>query len=232
MKKLILLVTITCVTSSAFAQDWANLERFKGGNSSIMQEVNTGKRIVFMGNSITEGWSNFDSIFFSKNQFINRGIGGQTTPQMLLRFKQDVIDIKANTVIILAGINDIAENTGPISLKQILGNIISMCELANQNNIRVILCSVLPANKFPWEPKITPTQKVIELNKMLLEYANSKSITYVDYYSKMVDDKQGLIPAYGYDPVQSKPRGLCCYETYSVGGSGNKVVLIESIYFL
>ena len=207
MKKLILLVTITCVTSSAFAQDWANLERFKGGNSSIMQEVNTGKRIVFMGNSISEGWSNFDSIFFSKNQFINRGIGGQTTPQMLLRFKQDVIDIKANTVIILAGINDIAENTGPISLKQILGNIISMCELANQNNIRVILCSVLPANKFPWEPKITPTQKVIELNKMLLEYANSKSITYVDYYSKMVDDKQGLIPAYGYDPVQSNQEG-------------------------
>ena len=207
MKKLILLVTITCVTSSAFAQDWANLERFKGGNSSIMQEVNTGKRIVFMGNSITEGCSNFDSIFFSKNQFINRGIGGQTTPQMLLRFKQDVIDIKANTVIILAGINDIAENTGPISLKQILGNIISMCELANQNNISVILCSVLPANKFPWEPKITPTQKVIELNKMLLEYANSKSITYVDYYSKMVDDKQGLIPAYGYDPVHPNQEG-------------------------
>lgn len=145
--------------------------------------------------------------FFSKNQFINRGIGGQTTPQMLLRFEQDVIDIKANTVIILAGINDIAENTGPISLKQILGNIISMCELANQNNIRVILCSVLPANKFPWEPKIIPTQKVIELNKMLLEYAISKSITYVDYYSKMVDDKQGLIPAYGYDPVHPNPEG-------------------------
>ena len=207
MKKLILLVTITCVTSSAFSQDWANLERFKGGNSSIMQEVNTGKRIVFMGNSITEGWSNFDSIFFSKNQFINRGIEGQTTPQMLLLFKQDVIDIKANTVIILAGINDIAENTGPISLKQILGNIISMCELANQNNIRVILYSVLPANKFPWEPKITPTQKVIELNKMLLEYANSKSITYVDYYSKMVDDKQGLIPAYSFDPVHPNQEG-------------------------
>ena len=161
MKKLILLVTITCINSSIFAQDWANLIRFKEENSSIMQKVNTGKRIVFMGNSIKENWSNFDSIFFSKNQFINRGIGGQTTPQMLQIFKQDVIDIKANTVIILAGINDLAENTGPISLKQILGNIIYMCELANQNNIRVILCSVLPANKFPWEPKITSTQKVI-----------------------------------------------------------------------
>ena len=125
----------------------------------------------------------------------------------MLRFKQDVIDIKANTVIILAGINDIAENTGPISLKQILGNIISMCELANQNNIRVILCSVLPANEFPWEPKINPTQKVIDLNEMLLDYANSKSITYVDYYSKMVDDKQGLISAYGYDPVHPNLEG-------------------------
>jgi len=141
MKKLILLFIITCITSSIFAQDWANLERFKEENTSIMQEEITGKRIVFMGNSITEGWSTFDSVFFSENQFINRGIGGQTTPQMLLRFKQDVIDIKANTVIVLAGINDIAENTGPISLKQILGNIISMCELANQNNIRLILCS-------------------------------------------------------------------------------------------
>ena len=207
MKKLILLFIITCITSSIFAQDWANLERFKEENTSIMQEEITGKRIVFMGNSITEGWSNFDSVFFSENQFINRGIGGQTTPQMLLRFKQDVIDIKANTVIILAGINDIAENTGPISLKQILGNIISMCELANQNNIRVILCSVLPANKFPWEPKINPTQNVIDLNEMLLDYANSKSITYVDYYSKMVDDKQGLISAYGYDPVHPNLEG-------------------------
>lgn len=207
MKKLILLFIITCITSSIFAQDWANLERFKEENTSIMQEEITGKRIVFMGNSITEGWSTFDSVFFSENQFINRGIGGQTTPQMLLRFKQDVIDIKANTVIVLAGINDIAENTGPISLKQILGNIISMCELANQNNIRVILCSVLPANKFPWEPKINPTQKVIDLNEMLLDYANSKSITYVDYYSKMVDDKQGLISAYGYDPVHPNLEG-------------------------
>ena len=207
MKKLILLLIITCITSSIFAQDWANLERFKEENTSIMQEEITEKRIVFMGNSITEGWSNFDSVFFSENQFINRGIGGQTTPQILLRFKQDVIDIKANTVIILAGINDIAENTGPISLKQILGNIISMCELANQNNIRVILCSVIPANEFPWEPKINPTQKVIDLNEMLLDYANSKSITYVDYYSKMVDDKQGLIPAYGYDPVHPNQDG-------------------------
>lgn len=207
MKKLILLFIITCITSSIIAQDWANLERFKEENTSIMQEEITGKRIVFMGNSITEGWSTFDSVFFSENQFINRGIGGQTTPQMLLRFKQDVIDIKANTVIVLAGINDIAENTGPISLKQILGNIISMCELANQNKIRVILCSVLPANKFPWEPKINPTQKVIDLNEMLLDYANSKSITYVDYYSKMVDDKQGLISAYGYDPVHPNLEG-------------------------
>ena len=207
MKKLILLLITTCITSSIFAQDWANLGRFKEEKTSIMQEEITGKRIVFMGNSITEGWSTFDSVFFSENQFINRGIGGQTTPQMLLRFKQDVIDIKANTVIVLAGINDIAENTGPISLKQILGNIISMCELANQNNIRVILCSVLPANKFPWEPKINPIQKVKDLNEMLLDYANSKSITYVDYYSKMVDDKQELISAYGYDPVHPNLEG-------------------------
>jgi len=161
MKKLLLLLTISCISSSVLAQDWANLERFKKENSTIMQEQKTAQRIVFMGNSITEGWSNFDPDFFNENQYINRGIGGQTTPQMLLRFRQDVVDIKANTVVILAGINDIAENTGPITLNQILGNIISMCELADQNNIRVILCSVLPANNFPWQPKINPTQKVI-----------------------------------------------------------------------
>ncbi|MDB4152240.1 GDSL-type esterase/lipase family protein [Flavobacteriaceae bacterium] len=207
MKKLLLLLTISCVISSVLAQDWANLERFKKENSTIMQEQKTAQRIVFMGNSITEGWSNFDPDFFNENQYINRGIGGQTTPQMLLRFRQDVVDIKANTVVILAGINDIAENTGPITLNQILGNIISMCELAGQNNIRVILCSVLPANNFPWQPKINPTQKVNELNKMILEYANSKSITYVDYYSKMVDEQQGLIPSYGYDPVHPNLEG-------------------------
>ena len=207
MKKLLLLLTISCISSSVLAQDWANLERFKKENSTIMQEQKKAQRVVFMGNSITEGWSNFDPDFFNENQYINRGIGGQTTPQMLLRFRQDVVDIKANTVVILAGINDIAENTGPITLNQILGNIISMCELADQNNIRVILCSVLPANNFPWQPKINPTQKVNELNKMILEYANSKSITYVDYYSKMVDEQQGLIPSYGYDPVHPNLEG-------------------------
>lgn len=207
MKKLFLLLTISCVTSSVLAQDWANLERFKKENSTIMEEQKTAQRVVFMGNSITEGWSNFDPDFFNENQYINRGIGGQTTPQMLLRFRQDVVDIKANTVVILAGINDIAENTGPMTLNQILGNIISMCELADQNNIRVILCSVLPANNFPWQPKINPTQKVIELNEMILEYANSKSITYIDYYSSMVDEQQGLIPSYGYDPVHPNLEG-------------------------
>ena len=207
MKKLLLLLTISCISSSVLAQDWANLERFKKENSTIMQEQKKAQRVVFMGNSITEGWSNFDPDFFNENQYINRGIGGQTTPQMLLRFRQDVVDIKANTVVILAGINDIAENTGPITLNQILGNIISMCELADQNNIRVILCSVLPANNFPWQPKINPTQKVNELNKMILEYANSKSITYVDYYSKMVDEQQGLNSSYGYDPVHPNLEG-------------------------
>ena len=207
MKKLLLLLTISCISSSVLAQDWANLERFKKENSTIMQEQKKAQRVVFIGNSITEGWSNFDPDFFNENQYINRGIGGQTTPQMLLRFRQDVVDIKANTVVILAGINDIAENTGPITLNQILGNIISMCELAGQNNIRVILCSVLPANNFPWQPKINPTQKVIELNKMIHEYANSKSITYVDYYSKMVDEQKGLISSYGYDPVHPNLEG-------------------------
>lgn len=207
MKKLTLYLLMVFSSVLVNAQDWPNLERFKEENATLMKKKSNIERVVFMGNSITEGWSNFDPEFFAENHFINRGIGGQTTPQMLLRFRQDVINIKATKVIFLAGINDIAQNTGPISLEQILANLISMSELAIQNNIQVVLCSVLPANNFPWQPEIIPTKKVIKLNRMIREYALSKSIPYVDYYSKMADDKQGLIAAYGYDPVHPNKDG-------------------------
>jgi len=145
-----------------------------------------------MGDSITEFWKVNDGAFFNSNPFIDRGISGQTTPQMVLRFRQDVIDLKPSVVVILAGINDIAENTGPITLDQIMGNIISMVELAKANNIKVVLCSVLPANQFNWNPKIKPAEKVIALNEMIQNYATKNNITYVDYYTAMVDDQKGL----------------------------------------
>ena len=149
-------------------------------------------KIVFMGNSITQMWSQNSFFFKSNPSFINKGISGQTTPQMLNRFKKDVIKQNASTVIILAGINDIAQNTGPIKVENIANNIFKMAEMAQKNNIDVIICSVLPANKILWNKSIKPTYKVIKLNMLLKQFCKNKNIEYVDYYSEMVDWSGGL----------------------------------------
>jgi lysophospholipase L1-like esterase len=193
------------------AQDWPAMEYFKAKNDSLMQ-LTDQTSVVFMGNSITQGWISMRPEFFSRNQFINRGIGGQTTPQMLLRFRQDVIDLNPKVVVILAGINDIAENTGPISLEDIAKNLESMVQLSLANEITPVLCSVLPANSFPWRQRITPTESVIELNRMLREMAEDYKVPYVDYYNPMVDDKKGLKPEWGYDPVHPNEEGYKVME--------------------
>lgn len=201
-KYLLLLLSITAnIQGFSQNQDWGNLKKYAMENQTLKTPANNEKRVVFMGNSITEGWKQADSVFFSRNNYVDRGISGQTTPQMLLRFRQDVINLKPSTVVILAGINDIAENTGPISLDDILGNIISMAELARSNNIRVILCSVLPANRFPWRPHIKPAEKVMKLNSMIKAYATENKITYVDYYSSLVDGEKGLDKKFTEDGV-------------------------------
>ncbi|HYH16561.1 MAG TPA: GDSL-type esterase/lipase family protein, partial [Flavisolibacter sp.] len=150
-----LLVSLMAISQKdAVKTDWANLNRYAEQNKKLGLPKGQERRVVFMGNSITEGWSRADSAFFNGKSYINRGISGQTTPQMLLRFRQDVIDLKPAVVVILAGINDIAENTGPTTVEAIFGNIVSMAELAKMNNIRVVLSSVLPAYTFSWRPNI------------------------------------------------------------------------------
>ena len=171
--------------------DWPNLKKYAQENQELANISSKG-RIVWMGDSITEMWKTTDPEFFQNPLYVNRGIGGQTTSQMLLRFRQDVINLKPEAVVILAGINDIAQNTGPISIENILGNIISMVELAKANQIKVVISSVLPANKFPWRPDILPADKVIELNKLLQHYCKKNNIIYVDYYSKMTNAQKGL----------------------------------------
>ncbi|GEC78274.1 GDSL-type esterase/lipase family protein [Flavobacterium aquatile] len=185
--------------------DWANLKKYDSENKQL-STTPSSNRIVFMGDSITEFWKVNDSSFFDKSK-INRGISGQTTSQMMLRFPQDVISLKPKAVIILAGINDIAENTGPISNEGILENIISMTELAKANNIKVVLCSVLPANRFNWNSKISPSNRVIELNKMIQSYTVKNKIIYVDFYSQMVDDEDGLQKRFGEDGVHPNKEG-------------------------
>jgi lysophospholipase L1-like esterase len=176
--------------------DWAHLKKYEQNNSEL-KNINEPDRVVFMGNSITEGWSFLDKDFFINNPFVNRGIGGQTTPQMLIRFKPDVVNLNPKAVVILAGINDIAGNTGPITIENIAENIISMAEIAKANEIKVFICSTLPAIDFPWSPGMEPGPKVVKLNSILKNYCDSNNIPYVDYFSAMSDEKGGLkVPEY------------------------------------
>ncbi len=191
-------------------KDWANLKKYASENQNIANQK--GNKVVFMGDSITEFWQVNDGNFFVSNAFLNRGISGQTTPQMLLRFRQDVIALQPKVVVILAGINDIAENTGPITIEGIMDNIISMCQLAKANQIKVVLCSVLPANHFNWNPKIQPAEKVIALNKEIKAYASKNGITYVDYFSAMVNNENGLDKKYGEDGVHPNLEGYKVME--------------------
>ena len=189
------------------AQDWPNLKKYQKENTALSIPSSDQKRIVFMGDSITEFWSVIDPDYFSVKSYINRGISGQTTPQMLIRFRTDVIALQPTAVVILAGINDIAGNTGPSSIEMIWDNIFSMVEIAQANNIKVILCSVLPAYDFPWKPNQEPIEKIKALNEIIKNYAAANNIVYVDYYSTMVDKRLGLNIEYSNDGVHPNKTG-------------------------
>jgi lysophospholipase L1-like esterase len=165
-----------------------------------------------MGNSITDGWINADSSFFAGKNYIDRGISGQTTPQMLVRFRSDVIDLKPSVVVILAGINDIAQNTGPMTLEETFGNIVSMVELAKANKIHPVISSVLPAYDFPWRPGMEPAEKVIKLNAMLKDYATKNKVVYLDYFNAMKDNRNGLPTALSSDGVHPNLAGYKIME--------------------
>ena len=136
-----------------------------------------------MGDSITEGWSGLYPDFFENKDHINRGISGQTTPQMLIRFKPDVIDLSPSTVVILAGTNDIAENTGPSNVKMITDNIFSMADLASAHKIDIILCSVLPVYEYTWKKILDVPSYIYGVNTMLKDYCKDKNLRYIDYFS-------------------------------------------------
>lgn len=193
-------------------QDWAGLEHFTEANKTVAPPVEGEHRVVFMGNSITIGWINSRPEFFKGKPYINRGIGGQTTPQMLLRFRQDVIDLRPKVVVILAGTNDIAGNTGPMTLEQIADNMASMSELAVQNDIKVVLSSVLPAYDYPWRPGLKPNEKIPALNTMIRAYAEANGHVYLDYFSAMADDRNGLPKKYASDEVHPTIEGYKVME--------------------
>ncbi len=189
------------------AQDWANLNRFKDENAELGLPSSGENRVVFMGNSITEGWGDKSPEFFSGKPYINRGINGQTTPQMLVRFRADVINLKPAVVVILAGTNDIAGNTGPSTIEMIGDNIMSMAELALTHDIKVILSSVLPAFDYPWKPGLNPSEKIIKLNQMIKGFADKNEMVYLDYFQSMVNEKNGLMDEFTYDGVHPNEAG-------------------------
>ena len=186
--------------------DYGNFAIYDQLNKEVIIDKNEG-RIVFIGNSITQGWKNFMPEMFDNQTFINRGISGQTSTEMLVRFRTDVINLKPKVVVILAGTNDIAGNTLFRGLEIVAGNISSMAELASQNNIKVILCSVLPAANFPWRQGKNPDIKIPLLNRLIKDYAKKKGFYYLDYYNLMNDGNNGLKKDYGNDGVHPNMNG-------------------------
>lgn len=207
VKFLVLLALFLVIPHNSNAQDWPDLNRFRKQNKLLGLPAKGEQRVVFMGNSITEGWPNKDSAYFANPNYINRGIGGQTTPQMLLRFRADVVDLQPKVVVILAGTNDIAGNTGPMTLEEIRDNIISMTQLAKANGIQVVISSVLPAHDYIWRPGLEPNIKIPKLNALLKDYADKNDIIYLDYFSAMVDDRNGLPKELAEDGVHPTVEG-------------------------
>ncbi len=187
--------------------DWAFLARYRDANADLGPPAPGEKRVVFYGNSITDAWAQFFNDMFPHKPYVGRGISGQTTPQMLVRFRQDVIALKPAVVVILAGTNDIAGNTGPSTQAMIQDNLISMIELAKANGIRVVLSSVLPAYDYPWRPGSEPAGKIVALNTWMMNYAAAHNVVYVDYHSTMADERQGLRAELTSDGVHPNEAG-------------------------
>jgi len=187
--------------------DWGNLARYRQENSALPAPASSEKRVVFYGNSITEGWARHFGAMFPGKPYIGRGIGGQTTPQMLVRFRQDVVALKPKVVVILAGTNDIAGNTGPSTLEMIQDNLASMTEIARANRIQVVLSSVLPVYDYRWRPGLEPAQKIVALNRWLEAYARRNGHVYLDYHSAMADARQGMRAELSPDGVHPNEAG-------------------------
>jgi lysophospholipase L1-like esterase len=194
--------------------DFGNLAKFKTANKKITAPKPNENRVVFLGNSITEAWANVDSTFFIKNNFIGRGISGQTSVQLLLRFRQDVLSLKPKVVLINIGTNDIAENTGPYDPDFTFGNIQSMAEIAKTNGIKVILSSVLPATNFEWRRSLgNRSAMILELNNRLKTYSEANKIPFIDYHSAMKNEENGMNPDLAEDGVHPTLKGYKIMES-------------------
>jgi len=192
---------------SVMLTDWANLARYRDANATLPTQARGERRVVFMGNSITEGWVQYWPAMFAGKPYVGRGIGGQTTPQMLVRFHADVVALQPAVVVILGGTNDIAGNTGPATNEMIQQNLQAMTEIAQANGIRVVLSSILPVFDYPWRPGLQPAARIVVINSWMKAYAARVAATYVDYHTAMADERQGLRVNLGGDGVHPNEAG-------------------------
>lgn len=200
-----------CAAMQKKLDDWPQLGRYAADNAAL--PATAPGRVVFYGDSITDAWVRNGGTFFPGKPYVNRGISGQTTEQMVVRFRPDVINLHPTAVVILAGTNDIAGNTGPETQEMIEDNFRSMVDLARANNIRVVLASVLPAAGYPWRKSAgNPAEKIRALNDWLKSYAASQNITYLDYYTAMAGPDGGMKPGISIDGVHPNAAGYAIME--------------------
>ena len=217
---MIMMACLLFAVSPARAQkyEFAQFNRYAEANKALAKPAKGEKRVVFLGNSITDNWARMHPEFFKEHGYIGRGISGQTSFQFLLRFREDVINLHPKIVVINYGTNDIAENTGPYNEDLTFGNVVSMVQLAQANHIKVILTSCLPARSFGWRPSITDAMpKIMRLNERVRSWAKKKQITYVDYFSAMVDEnKSGMKQELTPETVHPNLKGYAVMESLIV----------------
>jgi len=216
MKRLKLILSTVLILlffgESGFAQDFPNLSYYKVANQKTGLPAVDENSVVFMGNSITQFWSTTHPEFFEGKPYINRGVSGQTTSQMLSRFQADVVNLMPAVVVILGGTNDIAGNGGPTTVKKIQGNIAAMAQLAKTNGIQVVLCSVLPVLSYSWKPEVKPVDSIISLNSLIKTYAQENEMIYADLYSALVNEQKGMKAGYSGDGVHPNLAGYKVME--------------------
>lgn len=226
VRKMLALIAVVWLSISAYGQaaatadpaaqietmqkklnDWPQLDRYRSADASLLPAAGGEKRIVFYGDSITDAWARKPEEFFPGKPYVGRGISGQTTPQMLVRFQQDVVHLKPAVVVILAGTNDIAGNTGPSTLEMIEDNFESLVAIAKANNIRVVVSSILPADHYSWQPSVHPADQIREMNTRLKALCERDGLVYLDYYTPMANAKGGLDPELAKDGVHPTSKG-------------------------
>ncbi|WP_231427451.1 GDSL-type esterase/lipase family protein [Pedobacter sp. Leaf250] len=225
MKIKIFLLLLTLSSTSLFAQqgnssqkedfsdDWAALSKYQKENDALKEPTKGKKRVVFLGSSIFEFWKQKDPEYFANNAYVDRGISGQISPQLLIRFRQDVINLNPRAVIILAGSNDLAGNKGHVSNETVLNNIKSMAELARKHHIKVILCKYLPIYEYPWNKNLQGVADgIISLNKEIAAYANANRFTVIDYWTPLVDERNGQKAEFTTDGVHPNLAGYKVME--------------------